>query len=265
MNRTVPPLEDLRRAIDAVDDGLLDLVVRRSELVAEVGRGKHAADAPIYRPAREAQIMRRLLARPSDSDEKDRILRIWRAIMAASYERQGGLRLVADALVEWETAVHFSPRTRPPALSPTEALAKVLAGGADLAVLRAPTPFGGADWVAPLIAARQAGAAVHVLGRLPFFALPRAAAVEALAVGRGIVDPSGDDVTLIAAPAAKAPRGGVNVCFESGAKGLSLFAYAEYFRPDDIRLADAGAVWLGAYPRPLDPSGPRAVEFALRP
>ena len=31
------------------------------------------------------------------------------------------------------------------------------------------------------------------------------------------------------------------------------------------RLAAAGAVWLGAYPRPLDPSGPRAVEFALRP
>lgn len=263
MSRTFPPLEELRRAIDAVDDGLLDLVVRRGELVAEVGRAKTTNDAPIYRPAREAQIMRRLLARPSDSGEKDRILRIWRAIMAASYERQGGLRIAADPLVEWETAIHFCPRTRPAAASAAEALIRVLGGTVELAVLPAPTPFGGADWIPPLIEARRSGAPVFVLGRLPFFGLPGAMAREALVVGRGIVDPSGDDVTLSAAEAA--PAGAVKVCFETGAKGLSLFAHAEYVRPDDSRLGAAGAVWLGAYPRPLDPSGPRAVEFALRP
>ena len=261
MTRTLPPLEDLRRAIDAVDDGLLDLVVRRGELVAEVGRSK--TDAPIYRPAREAQIMRRLLARPSDSGEKDRILRIWRAIMAASYERQGGLRIAADPQVEWETAIHFCPRARPAALGAVEALLKALAGSVDLAVLPTPTPFGGAPWLPPLIEARRGAAPVFVLGRLPFFAQPGTGAGEALVVGRGIVDPSGDDVTLTAAAAA--PAGAVKVCFETGAKGLSLFAHAEYVRPDDPRLGAAGAVWLGAYPRPLDPSGPRAVEFALRP
>ena len=89
------------------------------------------------------------------------------------------------------------------------------------------------------------------------------AASEALVVGRGIVDPSGDDVTLSAAAAP--PAGAIKVCFETGVKGLSLFAHAEYVRPDDPRIGAAGAVWLGAYPRPLDPSGPRAVEFALRP
>lgn len=261
--RTLPPLEDLRRAIDAVDDGLLDLVVRRGELVAEVGRGKAAGDAPIYRPAREAQIMRRLLARPADAEEKDRILRIWRAIMAASYERQGGLRLVADPAVEWEATVHFCPRTRPASAAAPEALARVLAGGADLAVVPAPTPFGGAAWLPALIEARRAGAPVFVLSRLPYFAAPGAAGAEALVVGRGIVDPSGDDVTLSAGVAA--PAGAATACFEIGAKTLSLFAHAEYVRPDDSRLGAAGAVWLGAYPRPLDPNGPRAVEFALRP
>jgi chorismate mutase / prephenate dehydratase len=263
MNRPLPPLEELRRAIDAVDDGLFDLVVRRGELVAEVGRGKTTADAPIYRPAREAQIMRRLLARPSDSGEKDRILRIWRAIMAASYERQGGLRIAADPQVDWEAAVHFCPRARPAAAGAAEALAKVLSGAAELAVVPAPTPFGGAAWLAPLIEARRQSASVFVLSRLPFFALPGTAASEALVVGRGIVDPSGEDVTLSAAAAP--PAGAIKVCFETGVKGLSLFAHAEYVRPDDPRLGAAGAVWLGAYPRPLDPSGPRAVEFALRP
>ena len=263
MPNNVPPLEDLRRAIDAVDDGLLDLVVRRGELVTEVGRGKSSADAPIYRPAREAQIMRRLLARPFDADEKDRILRIWRAIMAASYERQGGLRIAADPEVEWDAAKHFSPRHRPAAAPAAEALAKVVSGAADLAVLPAPTPFGGAPWLLRLIEARRAGAPLYVLSRLPFFALAATASSEALVVGRGMVDSSGNDVTLAAAE--RAPEGAITACFETGAKGLSLFAYAEYVRPDDSRLGAAGAVWLGAYPRPLDPSGPRAVEFALRP
>jgi chorismate mutase len=260
---TLPPLEELRRAIDAVDDGLLDLVVRRGELVDEVGRSKTTADAPIYRPAREAQIMRRLLARPSDSDEKDRILRIWRAIMAASYERQGGLRLVADPSVEWEASSHFAPRIRPTSAKAEEALTRVLRGQADLAVLPSPTPLGGAAWLPALIEARRKGAPVFVLSRLPFFVLPGAAFTEALVVGRGIVDPSGDDVSLSAGVAA--PAGSITACFEIGAKTLSLFAHAEYVKPDDSRLGAAGAVWLGAYPRPLDPSGPRAVEFALRP
>jgi chorismate mutase len=260
---TPPPLEELRRAIDAVDDGLFDLVVRRGELVAKVGRTKTTSDAPIYRPAREAQIMRRLLARAADSDEKGRILRIWRAIMAASYERQGGLRLAADPAVEWEAAVHFCPRARPASAGAAEALARVLAGAADLAVVPAPTPFGGASWLPALVEARRKGAAVFVLSRLPFFAPPGVASAEALVVGRGIAEPSGDDVTLSAAIAA--PAGSADAGLEIGAKTLSLFAHAEYVRPDDSRLGAAGAVWLGAYPRPLDPSGPRAVEFALRP
>jgi len=260
---TLPPLEELRRAIDAVDDGLLDLLIRRAELVAGVGRTKSTADAPIYRPAREAQIMRRLLARISEADEKDRILRIWRAITAASYERQGGIRLAADPEVEWEAAIHFCPRLRPASLDAPAALAKVLAGGADIAVLPAPTPFGGAPWLPALIEARRGGAPVFVLSRLPYFARPGVTPTEAMAVGRGLVDPSGDDVTLTAA--AKAPAGAVTASFETGTGGLSLFAHAEYVRPDDSRLGAAGAVWLGAYPRPLDPSGPRAVEFALRP
>lgn len=263
MNSPVPPLEELRRAIDAVDDGLLDLVVRRGELVAEVGRGKSSADAPIYRPAREAQIMRRLLGRPSDADEKERILRIWRAIMAASYERQGGLRIAAAPEAEWEAVKHFSPRHRPIAAEASEALAKVVAGAAELAVLPAPTPFGGAPWLPRLVEARRGGAPVCVLGRLPFYGLAATGGSEALVVGRGVTDASGDDVTLTMAE--RAPAGAITTCFETGAKGLSLFAHAEYVRPDDPRLGAAGAVWLGAYPRPLDPSGPRAVEFALRP
>ena len=265
MNPIVPPLEELRRSIDAVDDGLLDLLVRRGELVADVGRGKNGSGALIYRPAREAQVMRRLLSRLADSGEKDRIVRIWRALMAASYERQGGLRVVADPLVEWQAVGHFYPRVRPLAEEPAAALARVRAGGADLAVVRTPTPFSPAPWLEAIVAARAAGEAVLVLGRIPFFVMAGLEEQEALVVGRGHADPSGDDVTLVAAAAPVPPSAAVRVWYGEMAGGLSLFAYAEYVRPDDPRLAAAGAVWLGTYPRPLDPSGPRTMEFGLRP
>lgn len=260
---TTPPLDlaQLRHAIDSVDDAIHDLIVRRGELVAQVGRSKSATEAPIYRPAREAQIMRRLIARHSEPAEQDRVVRIWRAIMAASFERQGGLRVVADPRVEWIANGHFCLRGPVAAEGPGEALGKVLAGNADLAVVSTPTPFSGADWLPRIVHARQAGMSLYVLGRLPFFALPGLDAQEALVFGRGFADPSGDDVTLVAAAAA--PPGALPVWFAAPGGGLSLFAFAEYVKADDPRLA--GAVWLGAYARPLDPGGPRPLEFALRP
>jgi len=61
---TPPALDDLRMAIDAVDDNLLDLLQRRVQLAAEVGMRKQGAEnAPFYVPSREAAIIRRLLAR----------------------------------------------------------------------------------------------------------------------------------------------------------------------------------------------------------
>lgn len=263
MNRTAPTLEELRRAIDDVDNSLLELLLRRSELVAEVGRGKSGTGAPIYRPAREAQILRRLLAKLADSGEKDRVARIWRTLMAASYERQGGLRLVADPRVEWQAIGHFCPKVRPATDDPKAALARVRAGAADIAIVHTPTPFSPAPWLEELVAARKAGEAFFVLGRIPFFVMAGFDEPEALVVGRGHADPSGDDVTLVAAPVSAAPQGSTRVWFGEMAGGLSLFAHAEYVKPDDPRLA--AAVWLGAYPRPLEPSGPRAVEFGLRP
>ncbi|MDQ6994621.1 MAG: prephenate dehydratase, partial [Mariprofundaceae bacterium] len=57
-------LDDLRAAIDCVDDQVLELIQRRSELAAAVGERKISqANAPFYVPSREASIIRRLLDR----------------------------------------------------------------------------------------------------------------------------------------------------------------------------------------------------------
>jgi chorismate mutase / prephenate dehydratase len=52
------PLKPLRDRIDAIDQEILQLVNRRAQLAREIGELK--GDGPIYRPEREAQVVRRL-------------------------------------------------------------------------------------------------------------------------------------------------------------------------------------------------------------
>ena len=68
MNTPPPRLDDLRRAIDEIDDGLLELLCRRFDVVAEVKQAKSAeAAATPLRPAREMQILKRLVAKAGKS------------------------------------------------------------------------------------------------------------------------------------------------------------------------------------------------------
>jgi chorismate mutase/prephenate dehydratase len=58
--RVVPTLPELRQAIDAVDDQLLELLNRRARLVKQVGAEKARTQQPFYVPDRERQIVERL-------------------------------------------------------------------------------------------------------------------------------------------------------------------------------------------------------------
>ena len=61
-------LEEIRREIDAIDDGLLDLLIRRGAATRQVRETKRSdgsiATSPL-RPAREAIMLRRLIERGS--------------------------------------------------------------------------------------------------------------------------------------------------------------------------------------------------------
>ena len=52
-------LEELRREIDRIDDQMHDLIIRRAEMAQRVRQVK--GDGPAFRPAREAQLLRRLI------------------------------------------------------------------------------------------------------------------------------------------------------------------------------------------------------------
>jgi chorismate mutase len=51
-------LAEARRAIDALDLELLELLNRRTRVVEDIGRAKEALDMPIYEPKREEDVFR---------------------------------------------------------------------------------------------------------------------------------------------------------------------------------------------------------------
>jgi len=70
-------LDELRQAIDAVDDEVLALIHRRAQLASWVGEHKsHEGNAPFYVPSREASIIRRLLAKNGEVAKEGHATRI---------------------------------------------------------------------------------------------------------------------------------------------------------------------------------------------
>ena len=70
MSKQIETLEGLRGEIDEIDDALQDLLIRRAEVSHAIAKVKQPASvqgngtiAPALRPAREAAILRRLIAR----------------------------------------------------------------------------------------------------------------------------------------------------------------------------------------------------------
>src|SRR5205085_1054825 len=91
-----PSLEEVRKRIDAIDAELLRLVDERAGLARDVADAKAAAgDAGKFglRPGREAQLLRKLLARPRRAATPSLIVRIWRELIGESLATQGPFRL----------------------------------------------------------------------------------------------------------------------------------------------------------------------------
>ncbi|RMG92033.1 MAG: chorismate mutase, partial [Zetaproteobacteria bacterium] len=70
-------LKRLRKAIDAIDDQLMDLIRQRAHLAARVGECKQSRnEAHFYVPSREAAIIRRLLQRHAEMADREHRTRI---------------------------------------------------------------------------------------------------------------------------------------------------------------------------------------------
>ncbi len=197
-------LATLRAELDRIDDAIHDTLMRRAEVVEQVGllggKGRVA-----LRAGREASIMRRLLARHRGKLPRRAIVRIWRELICASTALQGPLMIAvcetdpANQVVQCARE-HFGALT-PLRVhrSPAQAINEVSEGRATAAVLPMPSedePASAAWWIALL---HRDDPRIHVVARLPFWsARPDGTPqVQALVVTAIAPDPSGHDRSLI--------------------------------------------------------------------
>jgi chorismate mutase/prephenate dehydratase len=76
-------LKPLRDAIDAIDSRLVELLNERARVAAEVGRIKHEVGAPVFRPEREAEVLRKVAARSAGPLGETALSNVFREVMSA--------------------------------------------------------------------------------------------------------------------------------------------------------------------------------------
>ncbi|HEU4826657.1 MAG TPA: chorismate mutase [Dongiaceae bacterium] len=285
-------LAALRAEIDAVDSQLHDLLMRRTDLAVEVGEvkarvqplgGTPADGAKFIRPAREALILRRLVARHQGRLPKAVVVRMWREMISALLQVEGPFVVAVQApkgdTALWDLARdHYGSRVRiTPLPGNADVFKAVSRGKATVGILPMPRAGERNPWWPHLLA--KDGGAAHVMGRLPFGDIGnvRDPKAEAMVIGRAPNEPTGDDRSWLAlslkAPrsrravlaAAKALQPDARLCLDRGGKGrdwlldVAGFLSALDFAPVAAALGAEARV-LGSYATPLP-----AADLTARP
>jgi chorismate mutase len=197
-------LEELRRRLDAIDDRLQDLLIERLEIVSRVAAEKRDGGLPVHVPAREAQIIRRLVARQGAAFPVGPLVRIWRELLGATTRAQGpfavGAYVPQDAPGVWDLARDQYGSHAPMTVFQTSLQVIRAVTDRRVAVGVLPMPQDGDRdpwWVALLSPDAEVP---RVIGRLPFGPRgnARVTSGDALAIGYGVQPESGNDRTLLA-------------------------------------------------------------------
>src|SRR5207253_8175024 len=107
------PLAELRREIDRIDERMHELLIERGEIVDRLIKVKQIQESgSAFRPAREAEMMRRLVQRHRGILRLDTAESIWRVIIATFTYIQAPFSIHADmsagdALMRDSARFHF--------------------------------------------------------------------------------------------------------------------------------------------------------------
>ena len=186
-------LRRLRGAIDQLDADILKLISQRLTLSDEVIAAKNGEAA--FRPGREAALIRRLAAMDSDIAPA-MLLGIWRQIMAASLSRQNkdlsfAVHQAAAPAAIWHmgsalVATSFDQMT--------PLLDAVASGQCRYGLVPANHD------IEALLSALDQHQHLSIIARTPLYDMP--SLHPAYIIADYLPDPSGDDISLYAVPAA---------------------------------------------------------------
>lgn len=169
-----PSLSDLRAEIDRIDEAMHRLLMERSEIIDRLVQVKRTAGAEggsAFRPAREADMMRRLVERHAGLLPLDTVESIWRVIIATFTYVQAPYSVHADLAVG-EPAMRDSARfhfgfTVPfvPHMGARGVIDAVKGSRGDLGLIAATAAPSAAD---PWWTALEGEGAPKIIARLPF-------------------------------------------------------------------------------------------------
>src|SRR6516162_10507184 len=92
-----PSLAELRKEIDSIDEGMHRLLMQRGDIIDRLIQVKQTQEVgSAFRPAREADMMRRLVERHRGILPLDTVESIWRVIIATFTYVQAPFRVHAD-------------------------------------------------------------------------------------------------------------------------------------------------------------------------
>lgn len=283
-------LARLRAEVDRIDDAVVDLLLERIAVVRRIGGVKSqapaAAPAIALRPAREAQIIRRLATRAGGILPASALTRMWRELLAATTRLQTPFNVAVlndpTATHVWELAHdHFGACTPlVPVETAHQGFRLIAATEAELLVL--PAPRDESYWWRRVVLT-LIDSPLRIVARLPFCATgPDAAdlAHGALVLGALPEEPSGADLTMFALETdldlSRArlrdlvAAGGVELVSLAGLNDLqpeTAFYLFEVHGMADAALAGLQVAFgplrdrvlrldvLGSYPQPLPPDG----------
>jgi chorismate mutase len=166
-----PDLAGLRQEIDRIDEAMHGLLMERGEIIDRLIAVKKSQESgSAFRPAREAEMMRRLVQRHKGILPLDTVESIWRVIVATFTFVQSPFSVHADlsagdALMRDSARFHFG-FTVPfvPHMGASGVVAAVSQSKGDLGLVPAIAVAGArAGW-----SARELDAAPKIIARLPF-------------------------------------------------------------------------------------------------
>ena len=247
-------LDAIRREIDLIDDQILDLLGRRFAATSRV-RATKAKDGSIasspLRPAREAAMLRRLIAHGGSTVAPDVLVRLWRVILSASTQAQAPITLhldgaaAADLEARLMVSEHFCAMEVAVHAGPQHALEALRKRRGDLAILA--TRSGWTVGYAP-----DEDGAPKVIGILPV--ISRSSEPRLLVFGYAEPQESGDDETLLITTEPLADHAAAS--WQAMAGQRTLTGVPGFHGPDSPLIRELGSrlpgtCIAGRYPRPI--------------
>ena len=203
MNEKQNGIDAFRREIDDIDDALLDLLQRRAGLVENIGSLKARQSQSVFRPAREAMLLRTLLNKSNGKLSARAIVRIWREIIGASIAMQGdltiaccpfGKNIINEVLVQERFGLSANLLSL---ADPSEVVHSVACRKAKLGLVPFPNNNLTSPWWMMLKDINDEDV-LRVIASVPFLLSGQDSKLDALIISLGEAELSGEDETLLA-------------------------------------------------------------------